>query len=188
MSRLGRAAGAWAWRCGCAERVLPGASARRGLSLVHWPRLTACGAGSSSPEVRPEDAASPRRPGDALRAALVAVAREFNAGRFYESHEMLEDVLDLVPDTDWELFVGLIQIAAGYRKIQQRIATGALRMLEIGLAKLAPLAADAGGLDVEELRGRARRELEALCAGQCDPASLERDPPRLRPLPRVRRS
>src|SRR5690349_6622565 len=50
----------------------------------------------------------------ALRAVVVAAARDFNTGRYFEAHEVLEDGLEVVPEALWELFVGLIQIAVGY--------------------------------------------------------------------------
>ena len=43
--------------------------------------------------------------------------RCFNAGEFFEAHEVFEDLLDEVEgDERWELLVALIQIAVGYHK------------------------------------------------------------------------
>jgi len=50
----------------------------------------------------------------ALRAAVIAAARAFNSGRYFEAHEISEEALEEVPDDRWDLFVGLIQIAVGY--------------------------------------------------------------------------
>ncbi len=54
-----------------------------------------------------------------LRAVIIAAARQFNAGRYFEAHEILEDGLETVPDELWNLLLGLIQIAVGYHKLMQ---------------------------------------------------------------------
>jgi predicted metal-dependent hydrolase len=119
-----------------------------------------------------------------VRRRLIDAAREFNAGRYFEAHEALEEGLDDVPGELWELFIGLIQIAVGYHKISQGLASGATRMLALGLEKVEPFPADAADLDLAGLRERARRDLERLRSGRLDTAELERRPPRLRPLGR----
>ena len=112
-----------------------------------------------------------------LRAAL----REYNAGRFFECHEALEELLDETTDEDWDFVLGLIQIAVGYHKLASGF-DGAARMLEIGLAKVAPFAGDALGVGLDALRARAQRDRESLRAGAADPAlDVHRDPPRLLP-------
>lgn len=111
--------------------------------------------------------------------ALVAAARAFNNGQYFEAHEVLEDALDDVPDQQWELFIGLIQIAVGYHKTTQQLWTGAAAMLERGLAKVAPFPDEAGGVHLERLRARARADAGALRAGAFDAATFAREPPRL---------
>lgn len=122
---------------------------------------------------------------DRLRAHLVGAAREFNAGRYFEAHEVLEDALDDVPDELWALFLGLIQIAVGYHKASQGLRAGAERMLSIGLEKVADYPERAGGIDLAGLRARARSDRDALRAG-ADPLALLQPPPRL--APRARRA
>lgn len=119
---------------------------------------------------------------DRLRAHVIAAAREFNAGRYFEAHEQLEDALDAVPDEEWTLFVGLIQIAVGYHKASQGLAAGAERMLSIGLEKVAAYPERAGGVELGGLRERARADRDALHSG-ADPLSILKTPPRLMPLP-----
>jgi predicted metal-dependent hydrolase len=123
---------------------------------------------------------------DPLREAVLAAAREFNAGRYFEAHEALEDALDDVPEESWTLFLGLIQVAVGYHKVTQDLLPGARRMLEIGLEKLAPHADDAGGIELGALRDRAHEDLAALRAGSLDAARLAERPPRLVPRPTSR--
>ena len=110
---------------------------------------------------------------------LVAAARAFNSAQYFETHEILEDALDDVPDAEWDLFIGLIQIAVGYHKATQQLWSGAAAMLERALAKVEPLPNEAGGINLELLRSRARADAAALRAGTFDLQALERNPPRL---------
>ncbi|MBM4270291.1 MAG: DUF309 domain-containing protein [Deltaproteobacteria bacterium] len=115
----------------------------------------------------------------AFLAALLAAAREFNSRRYFEAHEALEESLEDLSDDLWPLFLGLIQVSVGYHKVTQPLRPGAARMLEKGLEKLEPLAEDAGGVELDALRRRARSDLESLRAGRFDQADFERRPPRL---------
>lgn len=117
-----------------------------------------------------------------IRALLIAAAREFNAGRYFEAHEVLEEGLETVPDTLWDFAIGLIQTAVGYHKITQQLWSGARRMLGIGLQKLERFPVDAGGLQLERLRRRARADRDALAAGTFDPDAFVRNPPRMQLL------
>ncbi|HVN85685.1 MAG TPA: DUF309 domain-containing protein [Candidatus Binatia bacterium] len=116
------------------------------------------------------------------RHALIAAAREFNAGRYFEAHEALEDALDEVPDALWDLFNGLIQIAVGYHKATQQLWSGALRMLDSGLQKVAPYPANAGGINLDAFRERVCADIDRLRAGDFDSDTLAHHPPRLQPL------
>ncbi len=116
-----------------------------------------------------------------LRGYIIDAAREFNAGRYFEAHEMLEEGLDAVPDAVWNLFIGLIQIAVGYHKVTQQRWNGAAHMLEIGLQKIAPFGAEAAGVKLEGLRQRATADLAQLRRGSFDAAVFSQNPPRLIP-------
>jgi hypothetical protein len=115
-------------------------------------------------------------------ALLVEAARAFNAGQYFEAHEILEDGLDDVPAELWELFIGLIQIAVGYHKVTQQLWSGAARMLQIGLDKAAVYPSVAAGVNLEPLRQRVRADIENLRGGRFDAAAFTRRPPRLQPL------
>lgn len=119
---------------------------------------------------------------DAVRSVVLRAAREFNAGRYFEAHEVLEDGLEEVPEPLWDLFVGLVQIAVGYHKATQQLWTGAARMLEMGLEKAQAFPADAAGVNLEALRQRVRADIEALRDGRFYPDAFARRPPRLQPL------
>lgn len=117
-----------------------------------------------------------------LRAAVIDAARDFNAGRYFEAHEVLEDGLEAVSDHLWDLFIGLIQIAVGYHKVTQQRWSGARHMLEIGLCKVAPYPADAAGVNLAALRQRVNTDVERLRSGDFDRQAFARHPPRLQPL------
>ena len=117
-----------------------------------------------------------------LRRLVIDAAREFNAGRYFEAHEVIEDGLEDVPDELWDLFVGLIQIAVGYHKITQELLGGAARMLALGLGKVERFPADAAGLNVGALRQRVHADVANLRGGRFDGAAFEGKPPRLQPL------
>src|SRR5262249_190358 len=93
--------------------------------------------------VVPADKVGPVHRPDALHTLLVAAAREFNAGRYFEAHEVLEDGLEEVPDHMWNLFLGLIQIAVGYHKVTQKLWRGAAQMLSRALEKVEPFPPEA---------------------------------------------
>lgn len=113
---------------------------------------------------------------------LIEAARAFNAGHYFEAHEILEDGLDDVPSELWELFIGLIQIAVGYHKVTQQLWSGAARMLQIGVEKLAAYPSDAGGVNLEPLRRRTQADIALLSSDCFDRAAFARQPPRLQPL------
>jgi predicted metal-dependent hydrolase len=117
-----------------------------------------------------------------LRPLMLQAAREFNSGRYFEAHEVLEEGLDDVPDELWNLCIGLIQIAVGYHKTTQGLWSGAAKMLGLGLGKVEAYAADAGGLNLEPLRRRVRSDIALLVDGQYDVEVAAKDPPRLQPL------
>ena len=121
-----------------------------------------------------------------LSRRIIDAARAFNAGQYFEAHEILEETLDDVPDELWDLFVGLIQIAVGYHKVTQELWSGAAHMLQIGVEKVTKYSASAGGVNLEPLRERVRDDVANLNAGRFDREAFVRQPPRLQPLPRMR--
>ena len=121
-------------------------------------------------------------PAAALHRLLIEAAREFNAGRYFEAHEVLEEGLDDVPDHLWDLFIGLIQIAVGYHKTTQQLWSGALNMLQLALEKVEPFPPEAAGLNLEALRQRVHADIDKLRSRRFDPGAFARQPPRLQPL------
>ena len=117
------------------------------------------------------------------RQVMIEAAREFNRGRYFEAHEVLEGELEELPDELWDLFLGLIQISVGYHKLEQGLLVGGARMLARGLEKVEGLEADFGGLRLDLIRDRARADRDSLDAWAFDDQLFRSNPPRLQPLP-----
>ena len=78
------------------------------------------------------------------RAALAAGARLFDAGRFFDAHEVWEDAWRAETGASRLALQGLIQIAAGFHKgLVQGRPSGMVRLLDTGLRRLEA----SGGID-----------------------------------------
>jgi predicted metal-dependent hydrolase len=64
--------------------------------------------------------------------------QEFNDGLFFECHETLEEIWLEDHGEDRKFYQGIIQIAAGYYKLEQGVPAGALKLWRMGVEKLAP--------------------------------------------------
>ncbi len=95
------------------------------------------------------------------RRALAEGSRHFDAGRYFEAHEVWEDAWRVEEGEARRLLQGLIQVAAGFHKglVQGRPA-GMVRLLSAGLGRL-----DADGglglVDLAPLRADVLRWREA---------------------------
>jgi uncharacterized protein len=98
----------------------------------------------------------------------------FNAGSFFEAHELWEDAWREARGEAKILLQGLIQIAAGYHKAGQAKPGACARLLEAGLGKLEY--ADAAG----RLAGFASQVRAALARAQ---AWESGDEERIGPVP-----
>jgi hypothetical protein len=106
---------------------------------------------------------------------------DFNAGRFYEAHEHLEEVWQFERGAVRDLYKGLIQAAAAYVHLSRGGYPGALRLLTTSLEYLTPYRQrGAMGFDVDRIARalEAARE-EVLRLG---PSGLARFPLQLRPV------
>jgi predicted metal-dependent hydrolase len=61
---------------------------------------------------------------------------EFNRGLFFECHETLEEIWLEENGEERRFYQGIIQIAAGYFKLQQGVPAGAIKLWRSGLEKL----------------------------------------------------
>jgi len=77
---------------------------------------------------------------------------EFNAGRFFEAHEWIEEIWQFERGPVRDLYKGLIQVAAGFVHISRGNQFGASRLLTTALGYLDPYRSAAGmGWDVETI-------------------------------------
>jgi len=100
---------------------------------------------------------------ETTRARLAAGVCLFDAGRFFEAHEVWEDAWRTETGATRLALQGLIQIAAGFHKgLVQGHPSGMARLLEAGLGRLGAsggiggLELDAFHAEVERWRGAAR--------------------------------
>ncbi len=102
----------------------------------------------------------PMEPSDApLGRALVAAALLFDAGLYYEVHELMEPYWMRAVGGDREALQGLIQIAVGFQHLANGNVTGARALLADGCAKT--LGRELDGLDLDAFARAAR-----ACLGQ----------------------
>jgi uncharacterized protein len=107
---------------------------------------------------------------------LLAGARLFDAGAFFEAHEAWEEPwLRETDETRRLVLQGLIQIAAGlYKLLVMGSAASAERLLARGLAKLDRSPSRMEGHDLEAFRDGIRACAIDLAAGRFDRRRLPR--------------
>jgi uncharacterized protein len=91
---------------------------------------------------------------------------EFNRGLYFECHETLEEIWLEEHGDDRKFYQGLIQIAAGYFKLEQRVPVGAIKLWRMGLEKIELYGSVYQGLELESLIGSVRAHLLALETAQ----------------------
>jgi len=84
-------------------------------------------------------------------ARLIQGIEEFNRGLFFECHETLEAIWLEEHGEDRLFYQGIIQIAAGYYKVQQGVLIGAIKLWRMGLEKLEPYGPAHLGVDLASL-------------------------------------
>ena len=113
-------------------------------------------------------AASARPPVDCAHP-LPAQVRDglalFNAGEFFEQHEVLEEAWRAEVAQIRDLYRGILQIGVGFYHLGRGNARGARNLLTYGIDRLAPFDPSCMGVDVAALRaaaGACRAEIERL--------------------------
>jgi predicted metal-dependent hydrolase len=86
----------------------------------------------------------------------------FNAGEFFECHEVLEDLWRDEPGPMRELYQGILQVGVGFYHLGRGNYRGAVNLLGYGIARLERVPHDAHGLDVRALLVQAARCRERL--------------------------
>ena len=87
---------------------------------------------------------------------------EFNEQLFFECHETLEEIWLEEHGDDRKFYQGLIQVAAGYFKLQQNVPVGALKLWRTGIEKLEPYGPVFLGIDVNALIEAVKKDLRDL--------------------------
>jgi uncharacterized protein len=91
---------------------------------------------------------------------------EFNQGLFFECHETLEEIWLEEHGEDRRFYQGIIQIAAGYFKLQQGVPAGAIKLWRTGLEKLEPYRPVYLGINVGSFMNAVKQNLIELEAVQ----------------------
>ncbi len=102
-------------------------------------------------------------PGD---PRLLEGARLFNAGAFFESHEVWETLWHEVGGRERELLQGLIQIAAAYHHLARKNYAGALYLYTKGRARLARWGPRRAGIALDALLAKVDGDIEQVRRGQ----------------------
>ncbi len=77
---------------------------------------------------------------------------DFNAGRFFEAHEVWEELWLAAPEPEKTFLQGLIQVAAAFHHHGRGNARGRQSLLAAGIAKLAGCPDDFRGMTIARLR------------------------------------
>jgi uncharacterized protein len=91
---------------------------------------------------------------------------EFNQQLFFECHETLEEIWLEEHGEDRKFYQGIIQIAAGYYKLQQGVPVGAIKLWRTGIEKVETYGPIYLGVNVETLVKAVRANLAQLESGQ----------------------
>jgi uncharacterized protein len=111
-------------------------------------------------------------------AALSSFLHAYEAGEFYEAHELLEPAwMGASAEAERELLSGLIKLAAAFVHAQRGNPAGIAKNLRGARDRLANAAAGDSGLDVARLIGETDERLARLAAGATtiEPIALGRD-------------
>ncbi|MGH2829625.1 MAG: DUF309 domain-containing protein, partial [Actinomycetota bacterium] len=109
-------------------------------------------------EHRLPDEPDPATPDEAMRRGI----DYFNAGRFFEAHEMWEFAWHPSPEPERDFWQGIIQVAVGFTHFQRQNYTGAMTLLERGARKLDAYGRTYKGLAVQAIASAARAAAEEI--------------------------
>jgi predicted metal-dependent hydrolase len=96
---------------------------------------------------------------------------EFNNGLYFECHETLEEIWLEEHGEERKFYQGIIQIAAGYYKLEQGVPVGALKLWRMGIEKLQAYSPVYLGVNVDALVAAVSANLAALEKDQGQTAS-----------------
>jgi uncharacterized protein len=87
---------------------------------------------------------------------------EFNQQLFFECHETLEEIWLEEHGEDRKFYQGIIQIAAGYFKLQQGVPAGAIKLWRMGLEKIEPYMPVYLGVELASFSAAVKENLQEL--------------------------
>src|ERR1700686_2157081 len=90
----------------------------------------------------------------------------FNSRRFFEAHEVWEEIWLVEAEPEKTFLQGLIQIAAAFHHYERRNPSGAESLLASGIVKLLRFPERHRGLSIGELRTAAKKWARLLGAGR----------------------
>jgi predicted metal-dependent hydrolase len=124
-----------------------------------WQRVVASGA---------VDAPNPRC-GDPPPEELLEGIRLFNAGEYFECHEVLEAIWKAERDPIRYLYQGILQIGVGFYHWRRNNYRGAMLLLRDGIDKVRRFAPTCLGIDTQRLCDEAQ-----ACLGELERLGRER--------------
>lgn len=86
----------------------------------------------------------------------------FNAGHYWEQHELLEHAWNAEPRPVRELYQGILQVGVALHQIENGKWAGAIKLMRRGLNRLDALPAVCMGVDLEQFRRQAHIVHQAL--------------------------
>ena len=96
---------------------------------------------------------------------------EFNNGLYFECHETLEEIWLEEHGEERKFYQAIIQISAGYYKLEQGVPAGALKLWRMGIKKLQLYSPVYLGVNVDALVDGVSANLAALEKDQQKTAS-----------------
>ena len=126
----------------------------------------------------------PLEPGTVDEAIAMGAAR-WDERRYFEAHELLEEAWKRGPESDRDLWKGVIQVAVAGVHLQRGNRIGARRLLDRALGRLERQPEQHRGLDVAALRRTATAARDRLDAGDVPEADWGAFPSAPRAAPRA---
>jgi predicted metal-dependent hydrolase len=93
---------------------------------------------------------------------------EFNAGAFFEAHEVWEELWNDSEGEEKRVVQALVQIAAGYHKLEIGVAGGAMKLFTRALGLLDDVRPAVFPLPLDDVRATVRPHLAQLRAARSD--------------------
>lgn len=92
---------------------------------------------------------------DAPSALAMAGFEAFNAGHYWEQHELLEHAWNEEPRAVRDLYQGILQVGVALHQIENGKWAGAIKLMRRGLNRLDPLPPVCMGIDLDSFRRQA---------------------------------